>query len=126
MPLKSLDPRINREGLPDVHDSSPLGDLHHWGTFEVFHQTKKGDRHIHVGSVHAPNHEMAYILAKEQYARRAPCVSLWVVRTSDVYHTNYSDEDMYENNSEKMYREAGGYKVMERINKYKKEHPQNK
>ncbi len=126
MSLKSLDPRVTREGLPEDHDNSPLNEIHHWGTFEVFHQTKKGDRHIHVGSVHAPNHEMAYVLAKEQYARRAPCVSIWVVRTSDVYHTNYRDEDMYENNSEKMYREAGGYKVMERINKFKKEHPQKK
>ncbi|MBX7042904.1 MAG: hypothetical protein K1X85_08375 [Ignavibacteria bacterium] len=126
MSLKSLDPRITREGLPETHDASPLGEIHHWGTYEVFHQTKKGDRHIHVGSVHAPNPEMAYILAKEQFARRAPCVSLWVVKTTDVYQTNYRDEDMYENNPEKMYREAGGYKVMERINKYKKDHPQNK
>ncbi len=122
MSLKSLDPRITREELPEEPDSSPVENIHHWVTYEVFHQTKKGDRHIHVGSVHAPNHEMAYILAKEQFARRADCVSIWIVKTTDVYQTNYRDEDIYANNQEKMYREAGGYKVMERINKYKKEH----
>lgn len=125
MPIKSLDPRITREQLPDESDNNPIKELHQWQTYEVFHQTKKGDRHIHVGSLHAPNAEMAILLAKEQYARRYKCVNLWVVKTSDVFITDSDDEDMFEANQEKMYREAGGYKVMDRINKFKTEHKKN-
>jgi ring-1,2-phenylacetyl-CoA epoxidase subunit PaaB len=125
MPIKSLDPRITREKLPDQADKNPIKELHQWQTYEVFHQAKKGDRHIHVGSLHAPNTEMAVILAKEQYARRYKCVNLWVVKTSDVFITDYDDEDIFESNQDKMYREAGGYKVMDRINKFKTEIKEN-
>ncbi|MDL1893860.1 hypothetical protein FBQ87_13380 [Sphingobacteriales bacterium CHB3] len=42
-------------------------------TFEVFHQKKKGDPHIHVGSVHAPDPQIALQYARDQFARR-PCL----------------------------------------------------
>lgn len=121
--IKSLDPRITRADIPkDENLSIQITPLDQWQTYEVFHQAKKGDHHVHVGSLHAPNPEMAFLSAKEQYARRGKCVNIWVVKTADIFSTDYETEDMYENNSEKMYREAGGYKVMEKINKYKKEH----
>ncbi len=125
MSIKSLDPRITREHIPEKPDTNPLKEIHQWQTYEVFHQAKKGDHHIHVGSLHAPNPEMAFLLAKEQFARRYKCVNLWVVKTADVFSTDYADEDMFETNSEKIYREAGGYKVMDKINKYKSEHKEN-
>ncbi len=119
MSIKSLDPRVTRENLPDEPDQSSIPQLNHWQTYEVFHQSKKGDRHIHVGSLHAPNPEMAFILAKEQYGRRYKCVNLWVVKTADVYTAGYEDEDIFETNGNKIYREASGYKVMDKINKFK-------
>jgi ring-1,2-phenylacetyl-CoA epoxidase subunit PaaB len=121
MSIKSLDPRITRENLPEQPNNEPIKELSHWQTYEVFHQAKKGDRHIHVGSLHAPNHDMAVILAKEQFARRYKCVNIWVVKTSDVYTTGNEDENIFETNPGKIYREASGYKVMDRINKFKLE-----
>ncbi|MBK8982820.1 MAG: 1,2-phenylacetyl-CoA epoxidase subunit B [Ignavibacteria bacterium] len=121
MSIKSIDPRITRENLSEEPDQNPIKELNHWQTYEVFHQTKKGDHHIHVGSLHAPNAEMALILAKEQYARRYECVNIWVVKSANIFSSDYDDEDIFETTPEKMYREAGGYKVMEKINKYKKE-----
>lgn len=119
MKIKSLDPRVSRLEI-DKEDSQSieLPPLDQWQTFEVFTQVKKGQHHGHVGSLHAPNHEMAYILAKEQYGRRSKIVNLWVVKTADVF-TSIGDEVMFERNDEKIYREAGGYKVMDKINKYK-------
>jgi ring-1,2-phenylacetyl-CoA epoxidase subunit PaaB len=121
MPIKSLDPRVTRAEIPENEELTPeLSELDHWQTYEVFSQAKKGDRHIHAGSLHAPNPEMAYILAKEQFGRRNKCVSIWVVKTSDVFSLDTDEEELYERNNEKVYREAGGYKVMEKINAYKK------
>ena len=62
---------------------------------------------------------MALLFAKEQFARRKRCVNIWVVKTSDIFATNLEDEDMFETTPEKIYREAGGYKVMDKINKFK-------
>ena len=86
-----------------------------WPLFEVFHQKARGEHHVHVGSIHAPDAEMALLLAKEQYGRRMACVNLWVVRAGDIHATDYADADMFKHATDKSYREAFGYKVGEKI-----------
>ena len=85
--------------------------------FEVFHQQARGEPHVYVGSVHAPDAEMALVLAKEQYARRMACVNLWVVRAADITASNYADSDLFEHATDKSYREAYGYKVVKKVRK---------
>jgi ring-1,2-phenylacetyl-CoA epoxidase subunit PaaB len=81
--LKSLDPRVVR--LPQVGEGNPKKSLDQFGTFEVFVQPKDGKPFQHEGSVHAPNLEMAYVLAKETFTRRFTCTSIYVVDTSNVF-----------------------------------------
>jgi ring-1,2-phenylacetyl-CoA epoxidase subunit PaaB len=119
--IKSLDPRVNRAQIELENEIKPLKELDQWETYEVFHQKKRGDQHMHVGIVHAPNAEMALLFGKEQFGRRGVSVNIWVVRTADVFTSDYDDSDIFETVPEKVYREASGYKVMEKINKYKKE-----
>jgi ring-1,2-phenylacetyl-CoA epoxidase subunit PaaB len=76
-----------------------------WETYEVFHQTKRGDPHIHVGSVHAPDPGMALQMARDQFARRLKCASIWVVRTCDVTATDYQNPDFFAQTSDKSYRD---------------------
>jgi ring-1,2-phenylacetyl-CoA epoxidase subunit PaaB len=118
--IKSLDPRVNRASIELENPIEPLKEMDQWETFEVFHQKKRGDQHMHVGIVHAPNADMALLFAKEQYGRRGLSVNIWVVKTRDVFTTDYDDSDIFETVPDKQYREAGGYKVMDKINKYKK------
>ena len=82
-----------------------------WQVFEVFHQQARGEPHIHVGSVHAPDPEMALILAKEQYCRRQACVNLWVVPATAITATSYENDDIFERVTDKSYRESWGYKT---------------
>ncbi len=119
--IKSLDPRVNRAQIELNNEIKPLNELDQWETYEVFHQKKRGDQHMHVGIVHAPNPEMALLFGKEQYGRRGITANIWVVKTANVFASEYEDQDIFETVPEKQYREAGGYKVMEKINKYKKE-----
>lgn len=119
--IKSLDPRITREQIELDNSIEPLKEMDNWETYEVFHQKKRGDQHMHVGIVHAPNAEMALLFGKEQYGRRGITANIWVVKTANVFASEYDDQDIFETVPEKQYREAGGYKVMEKINKYKKE-----
>lgn len=119
MKLVSLDPRVSRMDMPDTEASKQtIGEHEHWPTYEVFTQKKRGDQHQHVGIVHAPNGEMALVLAKEQYARRGYCVNLWVVNTANVFATEYADSDVFDSVPAKTHREAVDYKVKDKINKY--------
>jgi len=92
--MKSLDPRINRLKLPEKWDTeinkSPLDQF---GTWEVFHQRKEGIPYTYVGPVHAPNQDMAFLFAKEQYSRRYTCSGLWIVNTQNVFVTEYTDSE---------------------------------
>lgn len=121
--MSSIDPRINRLELPANDDGKDIiGVLEEWETYEVFHQKKRGEQHVHVGIVHAAGAEMALMLAKEQYARRRQTSNLWVVKTKDVTPTSYDDIDIFETTPEKTYREASDYYCMDRIRKYQQEH----
>ncbi len=83
-----------------------------WRTYEVFHQSKRGDPHIHVGSVHAPDADMALMLARDQFARRLECASLWVVATEHITATSYEDaKAWFEPATDKSYREASGFRM---------------
>jgi len=103
MIIKSLDPRITRAGIDDESKDG----------------TQQPLDHVHVGSLHAPDAELAILFAKEQYARRGQCVNLWVVKTADVFATEYEDEDIFATTPEKKYREPEVYKVMDRIQAFK-------
>jgi len=124
--MPSLDPRFNRFILPESYSSENREEpLDQWQTWEVFTQAKRGDQHTHVGIVHAPNGEMALVLAKEQYTRREKCVNLWVVRTTDVVASDYDDSDMFDAALDKSYRESWGYKNREKLEEFQRRQEQN-
>jgi ring-1,2-phenylacetyl-CoA epoxidase subunit PaaB len=85
-----------------------------WPVWEVFQQEKRGEHHQHVGSLHAPDADLALVLAKESYARRGLCVNLWVVRADHVFATDYADADVFEHTTDKLYREPGGFQGLRR------------
>ena len=117
----SLDPRMRRIGLPGDPKSFEQPDsLDQFETYEVFHQEKRGAQHVHVGIVHAPSDEMALLFAKEQYARRFPCVNIWVVPTQYVTRTETHEADMFAHNSglDKSYRDAASYRNRDKIDEF--------
>lgn len=85
--------------------------------YAVFRQDTKNDSHVHVGDVHATDPEMALVFAKEQFARRDPCVNLWVVPYTAIGATAYDDADMFEPATDKSYRFGGSYREQQRIMK---------
>ena len=83
--MNSLDPRVKR--LPAIDTVSPLAPkkpLDQLSTYEVFVQPKEGKPFQHEGIVHAPDLEMAFILAKESLTRRFQCVSIFVTDTRNI------------------------------------------
>jgi ring-1,2-phenylacetyl-CoA epoxidase subunit PaaB len=90
--MKSLDPRVER--LPgwegEAHRKTPLDQ---WGTFEVFVMPREGKPFQHEGALHAPNLEMAYVLAKETFTRRFTCFSICVADTRQVFVSATTEAD---------------------------------
>ena len=88
--IHSLDPRMNRLGLPDAPATAAAKSaLDQFGTYEVFHQKKEGTPFVYVGPVHAPEADVAFLFAKEQYSRRFACTGLWVIPTAAITVTAY-------------------------------------
>jgi ring-1,2-phenylacetyl-CoA epoxidase subunit PaaB len=52
--------------------------------YEVFIRPKAGLSHKHVGSLHAPDDDMALAAARDVYTRRGEGVSIWVVRSDAI------------------------------------------
>jgi ring-1,2-phenylacetyl-CoA epoxidase subunit PaaB len=122
MKLQSLDPRVNRLSLDDSnpYEEAVLQKEEHFQTYQVFHQKKRGDKHLFVGVVHAPSDELAMVFAKEQYGRRGETTNLWVVNTRHVLALEYEDADIFATTTEKLYRDPAGFKVNDKIDAYKK------
>lgn len=81
---------MNRLGLPDAPEGTVAKPaLDQFGTYEAFHQKKEGAPFVYVGPVHAPEADVAFLFAKEQYSRRFACTGLWVVPTAAITVTDY-------------------------------------
>ncbi len=115
--MNTLDPRIKRLDIKKV-EAGEMQTNSHLPTYEVFHQEKRGKQVVHVGIVHAPNPEMALVMAKEVFGRRGKTTNLWAVKTSEVYTFSEEDETMFETTAEKLFRDPAFYKVRDRIEKF--------
>lgn len=94
--MNSLDPRVNRLGIPASWDGTTQSKepLDQFETYEVFVKPKENKPFEHAGIVHAPNHDMGFLFAKEQYTRRGfTCFGLFVVPTSAVQVAPMIDGD---------------------------------
>src|SRR5437016_2343884 len=76
-----------------------------WPLWEIFIRSQHGLAHKHVGSLHAPDAEMAIKNARDVYTRRNEGVSIWVVRSADITATAPGQKvPLFERPNRKVYR----------------------
>lgn len=94
-------------------DSDQLNNIEdQWHLWEVFVQEKSGDPHIHAGSLHASDSEIALQNARDVYARRGQVNSIWVVPSVCITATVPEDsESFFGPIADKIYRHPQFYKV---------------
>lgn len=56
-----------------------------WPRYEVFKQEAPGQPHRSIGTVHAPDAEMALLVARDVHVRRPDCASLWVAPIEAIF-----------------------------------------
>ena len=80
--------------------------------WEVFLQAEDASAHVHAGSVHAADREMALQNARDVYGRRGHLASIWVVESSAIASTTPSDRtSFFETTGDKVYRQPQHFKV---------------
>jgi len=83
-----------------------------WPIWEAFVQLEWGKPHIHAGSLHAPDPEMALQNARDLYGRREIPKSIWVVPSGAISATKLSDEGpFFDAMDDKPYLHPRFYKV---------------
>ncbi|HZJ07885.1 MAG TPA: 1,2-phenylacetyl-CoA epoxidase subunit PaaB [Nocardioidaceae bacterium] len=101
-----------------AHD--PTGDAtpgrRGWPLWEVFVRARRGLSHAHVGSLHAPDAEMALRNARDLYTRRQEGVSLWVVPASSITASSPDEKDaFFDPAADKIYRHPTFYDIPEGV-----------
>ncbi len=87
-----------------------------WPLWEVFLRARGGLSHRHVGSVHAPDSELAVRHARDTYTRRSEGVSLWVVPSASIVASDPGQAGpMFEPADDKVYRHPTFYTVPDHI-----------
>ncbi|MBM7774533.1 ring-1,2-phenylacetyl-CoA epoxidase subunit PaaB [Actinokineospora baliensis] len=66
-----------------------------WPLWEVFVRARRGLTHLHVGSVHAPDAELALHNARDLHTRRGEGASIWVVPAAHITASDPDDKDAY-------------------------------
>ena len=77
--------------------------------YEVFSKRSHKADFQHQFSLLAPNKEMAFVLAQENFMRREPVVDLWVVKRSDIRMMQPEERDTVHRLDNKDYRLTKGY-----------------
>jgi len=75
--------------------------------WEVFSRRTNDDPLVHVGSVSAPDIELALVLARETFFRHGEGVDCWVGRRGDLHRVAHPET--LGGVSDKTYRRADGY-----------------
>ena len=83
-----------------------------WPLWEVFIRGQHGLSHRHVGSLHAPDAEMAIKNARDVYTRRNEGVSLWVVEAFHITASAPSEKGpLFEPANDKVYRHPSFFDI---------------
>ena len=87
-----------------------------WPLYEVFVRGKRGLNHVHVGSLHAADDEMALHNARDVYTRRNEGVSIWVVRSADITASSPSDKGpLFDPANSKVYRHPTFFAIPDEV-----------
>ena len=99
--------------LTDVPiEPAPAAVRSDWPLYEVFLRGKRGLNHVHVGSLHAADPQMALHHARDLYTRRNEGVSIWVVPATSITASSPDEKDpFFAPSGDKVYRHPTFYEI---------------
>ncbi len=115
--MNAASPPPRGEAAPGGTGGRPSGgQQREWPLYEVFLRGKRGLNHVHVGSLHAADPEMALHRARDLYTRRNEGVSIWVVRSDAITASSPDEKDpLFAPSGDKVYRHPTFYHIPENV-----------
>lgn len=102
-------------GTPDAVQA-PDAARRDWPLWEVFVRPRRGLSHQHVGSLHAPDAQLALQNARDLYTRRSEGVSIWVVPAAQITASSPDEKDaFFDPAADKVYRHPTFYDIPEGV-----------
>jgi ring-1,2-phenylacetyl-CoA epoxidase subunit PaaB len=99
-----------------VPAETPAPSRRDWPLWEVFVRARRGLSHGHVGSLHAPDAEMALRNARDLYTRRSEGVSIWVVPSAAITASSPDEKDaFFDPAADKVYRHPTFYEIPDEV-----------
>lgn len=92
-----------------------------FAVFEVFSQKTPTSQFVHQYSLLAPNHEMALVMARDNFLRRDKCFNLMVVKREDMHVLPPEERWALEVMDNKDYRTTKGYAELQARWRYHRE-----
>lgn len=87
-----------------------------WPLWEIFVRGQHGLAHRHVGSLHAPDAEMAMKNARDVYTRRNEGLSIWLVPSNEITASSPTEKGPYfEPANTKVYRHPTFFKIPDEV-----------
>jgi ring-1,2-phenylacetyl-CoA epoxidase subunit PaaB len=84
--------------------------------WEVFIRGRRGLSHVHAGSLHASDAQMALRNARDVYTRRGEGVSIWVVPSAAILASSPDEKDpFFAPAADKVYRHPTFYTLPEEV-----------
>ncbi|GAE44526.1 phenylacetic acid degradation B [Mesobacillus boroniphilus JCM 21738] len=77
--------------------------------FEVFSKRTATSPMQYQFSLLAPNHELALVMAQENFMRREPVADIWVVKRDDIRKMSFDERLTLQRLDNKDYRNTKGY-----------------
>jgi ring-1,2-phenylacetyl-CoA epoxidase subunit PaaB len=108
----------NQEAIPEIRFSisDPEMTMSEWPLWEIFIRSQHGLAHKHVGSLHAPDAEMAIKNSRDVYTRRNEGVSIWAVKSTDIVASAPGDKEaLFEPANSKVYRHPTFFPMPEEV-----------
>ena len=109
---------MRKSMLRETRESREMesGMSHEWPLWEIFIRSQHGLAHKHVGSLHAPDAEMAIKNSRDVYTRRNEGVSIWGVRAVDITASSPAEKDpFFAPAGDKVYRHPTFYEIPEGV-----------
>ncbi len=95
--------------LPDMPEQE-------WPLWEVFVRGQHGLSHRHVGSLHAPDGQMALKHARDVYTRRKEGLSIWVLPSAQILASDPSEKGpLYDPADSKAYRHPTFFNIPKEV-----------
>ena len=104
------------EGVPTGLGEEVQAVQTEWPLYEIFVRGKRGLNHVHVGSLHAADDEMALRHARDVYTRRNEGVSIWAVRADVIAASSPDEKDpLFAPAGDKVYRHPTFYSIPDNV-----------